>query len=108
MAKKQKTTWHLACNVNEFNEGEIKGVTIDGDKILLSLHNGKYGAIRDLCQHMGAPLSGGHMQDGQIVCPFHGWQFCHVSGEMGESCPDQPCYKVELRGAGIYVAIEPR
>lgn len=32
-------------------------------------------AFRDLCVHRGAALSLGWVRDGNLVCPYHGWQY---------------------------------
>jgi phenylpropionate dioxygenase-like ring-hydroxylating dioxygenase large terminal subunit len=32
-------------------------------------------AMKDLCIHRGAALSGGHVAQGNIVCPYHGWHY---------------------------------
>lgn len=95
--------WHFACKVTDVSEGEIFGVCIKKTNVLISLFKGNYGCISDVCSHMGAALSGGHMDDGYVVCPFHGWQFCHVSGKMGERCEDTPYYPVDIRDDDIYI-----
>lgn len=97
--------WHFACKVTEIVKGEILGVNIESTPVLISLFAGKYGAISDICPHMGALLSGGHITDGYVVCPFHGWQFCHISGEMGDRCDEMPYYQVDVRGDDIYIGI---
>ena len=32
-------------------------------------------AARDVCPHLGAALSAGHVRDGRVVCPWHGLSF---------------------------------
>jgi phenylpropionate dioxygenase-like ring-hydroxylating dioxygenase large terminal subunit len=36
---------------------------------------GRPHALNDRCIHRGAALSRGHLRDGCIVCPYHGWAF---------------------------------
>lgn len=44
----------------------------------------------DHCPHAGASLAGGHVSDGCVVCPWHGWMFEIHSGQ----CPDNPAIAV--------------
>jgi nitrite reductase/ring-hydroxylating ferredoxin subunit len=39
-------------------------------------------AIEDACNHAGASLSEGPLQDGCIACPLHGYVFALASGEL--------------------------
>jgi nitrite reductase/ring-hydroxylating ferredoxin subunit len=39
-------------------------------------------AIEDACNHAGASLSEGPVQDGCIACPLHGYVFALASGEL--------------------------
>jgi nitrite reductase/ring-hydroxylating ferredoxin subunit len=46
------------------------------------------GALRiapDACPHMGARLSDGHVNDGRLVCPWHGLEL--ADGKHGAWCP---------------------
>jgi len=97
--------WHYACKVVDVAEGELFGVRIKKNNLVISLFKGSYGCISDVCPHMGVALSGGHMANGYVVCPFHGWQFCHISGEMGERCDEIPTYQVDIRDEDIYIGI---
>ncbi len=35
-------------------------------------------ALRDRCLHRNTRLSGGAMEQGRLVCPYHGWQYDHT------------------------------
>lgn len=47
--------------------------------------NGEFFAIDDLCPHMGASLSGGHVEDGCVTCPWHYWRFRLSDGAWADS-----------------------
>lgn len=36
---------------------------------------GEASCVRDECAHRACPLSLGSVDDGKIVCPYHGWQY---------------------------------
>ena len=37
--------------------------------------DGEWFAIDDMCPHMGASLSDGHVEGQQVTCPWHAWSF---------------------------------
>lgn len=55
-------------------------VTIHQKDIAIFNVNGEFYAIDDLCMHMGASLSGGHVEDGWVICPWHHWRFRLADG----------------------------
>ena len=48
--------------------------------VLFRDKNGMVGCVRDSCAHRACPLSLGKLKDGEVQCPYHGWQFS-ASGE---------------------------
>lgn len=44
-------------------------------KLVCYRSNGKVVVARDLCFHRGAPLSKGWVENGEIVCPYHGFRY---------------------------------
>ena len=46
---------------------------------------GRPSCIKDQCAHRACPLSAGKVEDGQVVCPYHGWQF-----NGGGNCTKMP------------------
>ncbi len=61
--------------------GGLKELSFDGKKIVLTFFDNKFGALNNKCNHMGGPLSKGKLKNGCVVCPWHYWQFNHVTGE---------------------------
>lgn len=67
-----KNTWYVACTPDEI-ENKPLGRTICNEKIVF--FRGKGGvvaAVEDFCPHRGAALSMGYVQDGNLVCGYHG------------------------------------
>ncbi|KAA0914572.1 aromatic ring-hydroxylating oxygenase subunit alpha [Psychrobacter sp. ANT_WB68] len=66
-----KNCWYVACTPDEFNKKPL-GRQICGENIVF--YKGKYGvaAVEDFCPHRGAPLSLGYVEDGLLVCGYHG------------------------------------
>lgn len=65
-------TWYVACSPDDI-DGKPFGRTICNERIVF--FRGKDGvaaAVEDFCPHRGAPLSLGFVQDGALVCGYHG------------------------------------
>jgi len=43
--------------------------------------NGVYSAMDNVCLHVGGPLGQGMIENGKIVCPWHGWQYDPKTGQ---------------------------
>lgn len=39
-----------------------------------------YCALLNSCPHAGASLAEGHVSDGEVSCPWHGWRFDLATG----------------------------
>jgi nitrite reductase/ring-hydroxylating ferredoxin subunit len=74
--------WTSLCDLTELEEGKGKYVEIGGFQLAVSLDNGKVYVTDNLCPHAGGNLSGGYVEDGHIVCPWHSWPFNLATGEL--------------------------
>ncbi len=104
-----KNCWYVACTPDEFADQPL-GRQICGERIAFYRDGaGKVAAVEDFCPHRGAPLSLGYIEDGQLVCGYHGLKM----GRDGKtlSMPKQrvggfPCvksYPVEERYGFVWV-----
>jgi nitrite reductase/ring-hydroxylating ferredoxin subunit len=70
------------CAVDQVAEDEILKVEpADHAAIAVYKIDGTFFATDDLCTHGDASLSEGAIDDGQIICPYHGGTFDIRSGE---------------------------
>ena len=52
-----------------------------GDRVICVANiAGEYCAMDNVCLHRGGPLGQGMVEDGKIVCPWHGWQYDPKTG----------------------------
>ena len=65
-----------------------------------------YYVLDNSCPHMGGPLSQGHLEDGRLVCPWHGHAFDLTNGESESFAIGAKCYRTELRSDGVYVELD--
>ena len=43
--------------------------------VLFRDENGMAACVKDECAHRACPISSGQVIDGQVACPYHGWQY---------------------------------
>lgn len=66
--------WVVAAKAEDIKE-EPQQVIVLGERIVLFRTEEGIHAFKDLCIHRGASLSLGCVKDGQLVCPYHGWEY---------------------------------
>src|SRR3546814_15024760 len=67
-----KNAWYVACTPDE-SDSKPLGRMICGERIVFYRgHEGRVTAVEDFCPHRGAPLSLGFVEDGNLVCGYHG------------------------------------
>ncbi len=98
--------FHTVCRVGDLAEGEGVTVRVGGKLVAVFLHGGRFYAIDDLCPHMGASLSGGHVANGVVTCPWHAWRFRITDGAWA----DNPrikigCFPVRVVGDHVEVQV---
>ena len=70
--------WHVVGLSSDLGDEPLQ-VELMGEKVVLWRPNGRQDteiqAFRDLCIHRGTALSLGKIEDGCLVCPYHGWRY---------------------------------
>ncbi len=73
--------------------------------VLLVRRGGMIYALAAVCTHAGGPLNEGRLEDGTIVCPWHGSHFSLEDGhvEAGPATIAEPAFEVRVRNGKIEV-----
>src|SRR3954469_24259663 len=102
-------TWHrVLADPAELPEGRVRTVVAGPKSIALTHYDGQYGALDNHCPHQGGPLGEGTIENGLLRCPWHGFDYCPLTGAPpGDFVDTVITYPVEIRDDGIYVGIEP-
>jgi 3-phenylpropionate/trans-cinnamate dioxygenase ferredoxin component len=74
-------TWIDAGTADSLADGHAISIAAGRRMIAVVRSGGAYYAIEDICTHDGAPLTGGEIEDNEIICPRHGARFCLRTGE---------------------------
>jgi 3-phenylpropionate/trans-cinnamate dioxygenase ferredoxin component len=74
--------WVDVAPAAEIAPGTCRSVELDGTGIAIFNLDGEFYAIEDVCTHDGGILTGGTIEDDEIVCPRHGAHFSIRTGEV--------------------------
>ena len=70
-----RDSWHPVARAIDVGTAPV-AVTLLGTKVVLyRAPSGDFVAAPDRCPHREAPLSLGVIEDGCLICPYHGWSF---------------------------------
>ena len=75
----------------EIAEGSAKLVRLDRDEVAVFKHQGQLCAIQNTCPHEGGQLCKGWIEEGEVVCPLHGYKFDLKTG----ACSTDPKLKAQ-------------
>jgi nitrite reductase/ring-hydroxylating ferredoxin subunit len=94
-----------AVRADELREGQPRRAEVEGVAIVLVRRGDRIHALGERCSHLGGPLSEGHVQDGSIVCPWHGSRFALEDGRVldGPATIPQPCLETRVREGYVEV-----
>lgn len=99
--------WHRIGAVEELKDREVQEVVVEGVRIALTYLDGRFGAISGECLHAKGPLGHGHIADGYVVCPWHGWMFDRLNGKARPGIPAAvPCFELKEQDGGLWINLE--
>ena len=92
------------CALSDLREGEPKALMSGGRNLALVRVADTVHAFDGICPHRGASLGEGFLNDGCLVCPWHGWQF---DLQTGMYAPGSGVTKfvTEVRDGAVWVAL---
>jgi nitrite reductase (NADH) small subunit/3-phenylpropionate/trans-cinnamate dioxygenase ferredoxin subunit len=89
-------------SIDRFREGRGRRVSVEGRAVAVFLRKGRLHAVGDRCPHMGASLSEGRLEEGRVVCSWHGWSFdCETGRCDRKSWARIPRFEVRLEGKEV-------
>jgi len=102
-----KVEWHRVGDSNMLAVGRLTTLQISHTSVCLTRTEEGYGAISNRCPHQGGPLGDGFLQNGYVVCPWHGWEYHPCTGNAPSGFRDEAAtaYPVEEREDGLYVGV---
>ncbi len=103
-----QAVWHKVAELDDLDDGRVRTVVAGDQTLVLTRVGDRYGALDNRCPHQGGPLGEGSIEKGLLRCPWHGYDYDPLTGIPPAGFSDAPpCFPVEVRADGVYVALEP-
>ena len=100
-----ETAW-FKVNPGELEVDRVTTVVAAGRAICITRTAKGYGALDNRCPHQGGPLGDGQIENGYVICPWHGYEYNPCTGKPPEGFPDAATgYPIEQRDDGLYVEL---
>ncbi|HEY0307595.1 MAG TPA: Rieske 2Fe-2S domain-containing protein [Acidobacteriaceae bacterium] len=99
--------WVRVCEADDAPaEGQLMRVEIGNRQVCVANVEGALRAMDNLCPHRMGPLDEGWIENGEVVCPWHGWCFNPVTGVCSNATGAVSVYPVKVERGAVFVAIE--
>jgi nitrite reductase (NADH) small subunit len=87
-------------------EGEAREFAA-GDKVICVANvGGTFSAMDNVCLHRGGPIGQGFVKQGNVVCPWHGWEYDVKTGVAAHSAAARVAvYPIKVEGDSILVEL---
>ena len=91
----------------ELPPGALRQFIVRDTPLALCNDAGAIHAFYGLCPHHNGPLGQGNLVDGNIVCPWHAWEFSVATGEYDRNAAVRlRRFPVRLDGEDIVVDLD--
>jgi toluene monooxygenase system ferredoxin subunit len=95
-----------ALSVDDLWIGEMRGLVLNGRRVLLVRTDEGYSAFEDRCAHLGVRLSEGALAGCVLTCRAHQYQYDACTGQgLNPRSARLPRYRVEVKGGAVLVDV---
>jgi 3-phenylpropionate/trans-cinnamate dioxygenase ferredoxin subunit len=104
----ERTRWLPVrdARIASLAEGMLLPVRVGDRRLVLVRQQGSLFALADHCPHQGRALSGGWVEEGHVVCPWHRMQFAISTGKARHgTCSNTEAFEVREEVGGCTVAV---
>lgn len=85
---------------------EAKEFLCGSKEICIANVNGEYSAMDNVCLHQGGPLGQGMVENGKVVCPWHGWEWDPKTGCAAHNANARVAvYPIKIENGDVLVEI---
>ncbi len=100
-----KTAWFKVDSA-DFELDTPTMVVAGGRALCVTRTQDGWGILDNRCPHQGGPLGEGQIEEGYLLCPWHGYEYDPLTGEPPPGFTDiATAYPIEQRDDGLYVEL---
>jgi nitrite reductase (NADH) small subunit len=86
---------------------QAKEFRCGGKEICVANVDGTYSAIDNICLHRGGPLGDGVILNGNVVCPWHGWEWDPTTGQAVHNANAKlAVYPLKIENGDVLIEID--
>ena len=83
---------------------QAKEIACNGKTLCVANVEGVLHAMDNVCLHRGGPLGQGMIENGKVVCPWHGWAWDPTTGQAANSPGVKVAvYPVQVEGGAVMI-----
>src|SRR3954462_5501814 len=97
--------WHRVLREDELPEGRVTTVQAGLRTCALVHFDGKFAALDNRCPNQGGPLGEGSIENGLLRCPWHGYDYCPLTGTSPGFEDEATTYPLEVRDGEGFVGV---
>lgn len=102
---RSSTEWH-EVDPGPLEVGQVALSECDRRYLCVSRTPEGLGALDNRCPHQGGPLGEGTIENGYLICPWHGYEYDPITGAPPEGYGDNATpYPIEERPEGMFVEL---
>jgi nitrite reductase (NADH) small subunit len=96
--------WVRVCAASDAPaDGSLLRVEAAGRELCLANVGGTLRAVDNICPHRQGPLNEGWIENGEVVCPWHGWSFSPETGKCTNATGCVKVYPVKIESGSLLV-----
>ncbi len=96
------------CHISELKDGTGKRFFVNETDLAVFKINGEIYAVGNVCPHQKtASMFEGEIENGFVICPFHGWKFNLKTGKTPTGGNGLKTYNIKVEKDFVYVRVIP-
>jgi nitrite reductase (NADH) small subunit len=95
-----------AADASDLAPGQVMEFASGGNTYAICNVDGELRAFDGICPHAGGPLGQGNIQDGRLICPWHGWEYdCRTGANDYDESLKLETFPVKIENGAILIDI---
>ncbi len=98
----------MVGKASDIGPGKMTHLTAGGKEVLIANVDGKYYATGNICNHSGAELHEGELNDKELTCPWHRAKWDVTTGKLiwfPQKLRDLGNYEVKIESGTVYLEV---